>query len=489
MLNVLFSAVGQMLWWLTRQIARLIAWLTVQAVLHLRTTATASTVTGTVTWLGWQLCLTIAGTAFVALSTWKAAHPRSFGATVETWVRTWWNKWWIYRRQWQMVFTRCDLTVQAGGEVFLPKLKGVRSTPWWDHLMVELPVGQSPKSFEHEVTADALRLAFKAQRLVMKRREPRLIELALMRRDPLLSPVPATAIPASVEAIDWHRVPVGIDEFGQPYTVSLLGGHTACAGATGGGKAGLGWNVLRAIAPAIVAGLVRPIGIDPKLMELSQALPLFASGDYVGLGTAETENDLAKATLEFLQRLAEEMLAAKKAAGEAGLRDFFPTKKRPLRLIIIDELAPLLSIWPRSIRDKIEDVLRLLLTQGRAVGYIVIGAIQEPTKDVFSIRDLFTRRLALRLATESYTEAALIEKATDYGALCHEIPESLPGVLYSLQDGARSTVRARLGYVTADDIDELVAYVEDARKVVELDWVRDELDGIDITAEDLGVSA
>ncbi|WP_433542115.1 hypothetical protein ACQP10_38520 (plasmid) [Streptosporangium sandarakinum] len=485
MLNFLFSAVGKFLWWIARQIARLIAWLTVQAVLHPRTTATAATVTGSVAWLGWQLVVSTSGLALVALSTWKAAHPRSFEQGVGTWARTWWHKWWIYRRQWHTAFTRCDLTVQAGSEVFIPKLKGVRSTPWWDHLMVELPVGQSPKRYEHDETADALRLAFKGERIVIKRREPRLVELAFMRRDPLLSIVPATAIPASVADIDWRRVPVGLNEFGQPYTVSLLGGHTACAGSTNGGKSGLGWNILRAIAPAIVAGLVRPIGIDPKLKELSQGLPLFAQGDYVGLNTP----DLPEATLALLERLVAEMNEANERDGAAGERDFVPRKGRPLTLIIIDELAPLLKYWPRRIRDKIDDALGLLLTQGRAAGFIIIGAVQEPTKDVFSIRDLFTRRLALRLPTESHTEAALIEKAVDFGAACHEIPESLPGVLYSLQDGAKSTVRARLGYVTAEDIDELVAYVEEAGKVVELDWIREELGGIDITAEDLGVSA
>src|SRR5690606_18086035 len=144
-LNFLFSAVGKLLVWLAKQIARLIAWLTVQAVLHPRTSTTAGTTAASVAVLGWQLCLAAAGAAFVGLSTWKAAHPESFGRTVETWARTWWHRWWIYRRQWAMVFTRCELTVQAGDEVFFPKLKGVRSAPWWDYLRVELPVGQSPK--------------------------------------------------------------------------------------------------------------------------------------------------------------------------------------------------------------------------------------------------------------------------------------------------------------------------------------------------------
>jgi S-DNA-T family DNA segregation ATPase FtsK/SpoIIIE len=94
--------------------------------------------------------------------------------------------------------------------------------------------------------------------------------------------------------------------------------------------------------------------------------------------------------------------------------------------------------------------------------------IQEPTKDVFTLRDLFARRIALRVPTPSHTEAALIDNAVDYGAACHEIPESLPGVLFSLQEGARSTVRARLGYVTNDDIRELVDYLTPSASVVDL---------------------
>lgn len=458
MLDWLFSFVGKLLWWLIRQLARLIAWLTVQAFLHPRTTTTASTVAAGIAWAGWQTCLLILGGAFVSLSTWKAAHPASFGATVGTWARNWWHRWWIYRRQWRHVLDRCGLTVQTGDETHFPKLKAVTTTPYWDRLTVEMQVGQAVKTFRD--VADELRVGFRAERIIVREMKPRLIEVSLMRRDPLRQPVPATAIPASVEAIDFRRVPVGIDEFGQPYTVSLLGGHMSGAGAPGAGKAGLEWNILRGIAPAIAAGLVRPVFIDPKVKELSQGRALVAPEDY-----AATDEE----TLALLQRLVQEMNAANEADASEGERDFEPRRGRPLTLIFIDELAPLLKYWKRSIRDKIEDALGLILSQGRAAGFIVVGLIQEPTKDVFTLRDLFARRIALRLPTQGHTEAALVENAVDYGAQCHEIPESLPGVLYSLQEGARSTVRARLGYVRQEHIRELVAYVEAARKVVPLD--------------------
>lgn len=455
MVNFLFAAVGKLLVWLTRQLVRLIAWLAVQAVLHPRTTATVGVVTSSVAMLGWRLCVALLGTSIAMLSAWRAIHPVSFGRTAETWMRTWWRKWWVYRRTWTEVFTRCNLAVQVDSEVYLPRLKGVRSTPWWDHVIIEMQTGQSFEAFEGR--SDELRVAFKGERIVLRELRPRLLEMALMRRDPLLEIVPPAPIPASVEAIDWWRVPVGRDEFGHPFTVSVLGGHTCISGSTGGGKAGLIWNTLRGIAPAIRAGLVRPVGVDPKAKELRRARALFASEDY-----AVTDVEV----LGLLERLVREMGEAAKRDGVLGERDFYPREGRPLTLILLDEMAPLFKYWKRSVRDKIEDALGLLLTQGRAVGFVVMGAIQEPTKDTFRLRDLFTRRIALRLPTESHTEAALIEHAVDYGAACHRISESTPGVAFSLQDGSRSIVRARLGYVRDVDIDELVTYVSSARTVV-----------------------
>ena len=41
--------------------------------------------------------------------------------------------------------------------------------------------------------------------------------------------------------------------------------------------------------------------------------------------------------------------------------------------------------------------LATLTTQGRAVGYCVVAALQDPRKDVLTIRNLFPDRIAMRL--------------------------------------------------------------------------------------------
>ena len=49
----------------------------------------------------------------------------------------------------------------------------------------------------------------------------------------------------------------------------------------------------------------------------------------------------------------------------------------------------------RDIRRRIDNALGLLLSQGRAVGVSVVGAIQDPRKEVLPARDLFPIRIGV----------------------------------------------------------------------------------------------
>ena len=62
---------------------------------------------------------------------------------------------------------------------------------------------------------------------------------------------------------------------------------------------------------------------------------------------------------------------------------------------MIDELAMLTAYGDRS---WVRDALRLLaevLTQGRAADHGVAGYVQEPSKDVVDVRELFDTRICL----------------------------------------------------------------------------------------------
>ena len=117
-----------------------------------------------------------------------------------------------------------------------------------------------------------------------------------------------------------------------------------------------------------------------------------------------------------------------------------PTVAEPLIVLIVDELASLTAyIGDRKIRAEVEQLLGLLLSQGRAVGVSVVAAVQDPSKEVLPIRQLFTVRVGLRMTESSQTTMVLGAAAREAGAVCDHIPTGTPGVGYVLEDGIDRT--------------------------------------------------
>lgn len=103
-----------------------------------------------------------------------------------------------------------------------------------------------------------------------------------------------------------------------------------------------------------------------------------------------------------------------------------------------------------------EASLGLLLSQGRAVGVVVLGAVQDPRKDVLPQRDLFPTRIALRLNEPVQVNLTIGAGARNRGALADQIPDSLPGVGYVCVDGIAEPVRVRFSHITDQHIDQLL---------------------------------
>ena len=82
----------------------------------------------------------------------------------------------------------------------------------------------------------------------------------------------------------------------------------------------------------------------------------------------------------------------------------------------------------------------------------MIAALQDPRKEVLTLRNLFPARVALRLDEPGQSDMVLGDGARDRGARCDRIPDSLPGVGYVRLDGVREPTRVRAAYVTDADI-------------------------------------
>ena len=223
------------------------------------------------------------------------------------------------------------------------------------------------------------------------------------------------------------------------------------AGATGAGKASLLWSLVRAMLPLMRAGLARVLAADPKLMELAYGRVIF---DTYGYYAADPES-----TAVMLETAVADMQA--RAARFAGWqRDHTPTPGDPFTVVLVDEVAFLTAYQPD--RKRKDRIMATLTTQGRAVGYCVVAALQDPRKDVLTIRNLFPDRIAMRLDEPEQVDMVLGDGARDRGATCELIspdPSTGAGVAFVRLESDPDPVRVRAGWVSDSDTDiQAMAY-------------------------------
>jgi S-DNA-T family DNA segregation ATPase FtsK/SpoIIIE len=249
-------------------------------------------------------------------------------------------------------------------------------------------------------------------------------------------------------------VPVGLREDGEPWRVKVLGTHMLVAGMTGAGKGSVLWSLLRSLGPEIRDGRVAVWAIDPKGgMELGPGRALYARFAVPSLDDLDAPYERIVVLLEDAVKVMQ-----RRAQGLVGVtRKHTPTVEEPLILVLIDEIANLTAyLTDRKAKDRINRALGLLLTQGRAVGVCVVGALQDPRREVMVLRNLFPDKVGLRLDGPAEVEMVLGDSAREQGAFCDRIPAGLPGVGYVRVDGVREPTRVRAGYVTDPDIAKMV---------------------------------
>jgi S-DNA-T family DNA segregation ATPase FtsK/SpoIIIE len=399
-------------------------------------------------WLhaGWPGLAGLAGGMLAALIALRLTRPASFARFVSRPARNRW-RWWFYRRHWHAVMTIARLAPAYRGRVVVPVLGKVKATAYTDRVSVRLVSGQSPADFADR--AEGIAHGFRVYLCRVRSAVPGAVVLELVRRDALADPMPALAVP---DVTDLRALPVGKREDGTLFAVRLAGTHLLIAGATGSGKGSYLWGLVRAMLPAIAAGLVRVWACDPKLMELAFGRALF---DRYGRYAADPA-DIA----DLLEAAVGEMQArARRFAGKQ--RDHTPTPEFPFVVVLVDEIAFLTAYQAdRKLRERILAALATLTTQGRAVGYCVVAALQDPRKEVLNIRNLFPDKLALRLDESSQVDMVLGDGARDRGAFCDEIsadPRTGAGVAYVRLEAAPNPVRVRAAFVSDAEIRDMTA--------------------------------
>ncbi len=389
-----------------------------------------------------------------SLAVWRRRWRDSFTRQVTWRLRGLVRGRFTYRFAWQPAMVTTGLAVRVDTREYLPKVRSVRSTGAVDQLRVRMLPGQTIEDWA--AAGPRLAQTFDARECRVRSVDDSRRELVLwfLVHDPLNQPVPAYEASGSV---DLGALPVARREDGLTYRLRLLGTHLLVVGATGSGKGSVIWSIVTALGPAIRDGHAEVWALDPKGgMELASGRPLFSRFVY---GDPDDATATDAYEHEFAQVLEEAVVVMRRrqAALRGVTRLHEPTPAEPLIMVVIDELASLTAyVQDRDAKKRISAALSLLLSQGRAVGVTVVGAVQDPRKDVVSMRDLFPTRIALRLSEAEQVALVLGSGARDRGALCDRIPETLPGVGYVGIDGIAEPVRVRFSHVTDDHIDALV---------------------------------
>ena len=338
-----------------------------------------------------------------------------------------------------------------GGRV--PAVLHLEPVPAGDLLHVRIPTGGRAADLEGAREALAVALGARDVRVTRQPAHAGRARVLVVRHDPLarrrIEPWPwADRRQADV----WEPIPVGVGEDGQPITVSLPERNVLLGGEPGAGKS------------AAMSLLVATAALDPncQLWLLDGKLVELATWAGCARGTAGVDTGDAIALLTGLRREMDgryaELLASRrrKVSAESGL---------PLHVVVCDELAHYLTSGDRKERAEFADLMRDLVSRGRAAGIIVLAATQKPSSDIIptSLRDLFGFRWALRCATPQASDTILGSGWASSGYSAADVDAAHRGVGYLLHEGG-TPVRLRSYYLDDATLDSIAHRAETLRR-------------------------
>lgn len=220
--------------------------------------------------------------------------------------------------------------------------------------------------------------------------------------------------------------------------------HLLIAGATGSGKSIFINTLIMSLLYRNSPALVRFIMVDPKRVELSVyndiphlLTPVIVEGD-------KTINALRWATKEMDRRY--------RILSESGARNLMsyntnhPEEAMPMIVIVIDELADLMSTHARDV----EGAIVRLSQMARAIGIHLVLATQRPSVNVITglIKANIPTRIAFNVASQidsrTIIDMAGAEKLLGSGDMLY-----LPG------DRARP-IRIQAGFVSEEEVHQVV---------------------------------
>lgn len=345
------------------------------------------------------------------------------------------------RRRWERACRQVELT--DGDDKPSTVRDGVK-TAAGDRLVIRIHRGGSVDDLDLNSERLASALAVREVRVLRDPGNAKFAHVSIALRDPLDVSAPLRWPYSESEVLSlWQPIPVGVDDDGGPVFVHLPERNVLIGGEPGAGKS-VALSMI--VAAAALDPTVKLWLLDGKQVELASWAPVAERS--VGPSIEDA--------ISLLRDLQVEMDKRYTSLLEAGLRKVEPGLNMPMHLVVCDELAFYLTVSDRKLRTEFSDLMRDLVSRGRAAGIVVVAATQKPSHDIIptSLRDLFGFRWALRCNTPQASDTILGAGWASQGFDASSVAGFQRGVGFLLAE--ESSPRRLLSYYLSDgDLDHL----------------------------------
>ena len=341
---------------------------------------------------------------------------------------------WVHGALWH-----CAI-VGRNGEI--PKVERSASLPVGWRYLLSLPPGLHLEALKLRAPELAAALGVREVRLKAFPQSAHYVELAVIWSNAFPREISSPLLNIRTMSL-WEPLSFGVGEDGLAVTITLPEHNLLIGGEPGSGKS-VALSTL--VGAAALDASVHLTLLDGKQVEL--AAWSIVADRFVG-----SDQDDAVAALEGLRELMDLRYAELAATRR---RKITPRDLEGLHVVVIDELAFYLRGGKKEVRERFTELLRDLVSRGRAAGIIVIAATQKPSHEIVPtwIRDLFSYRLAMRCTSSDASDTILGQGWAHQGYSAASIDPSLRGVGYLLAEGG-APVLVKTPYLSDEEVDEL----------------------------------
>ena len=331
-----------------------------------------------------------------------------------------------------------------------PKIVRSADLPVGRRYLVSLPIGLHFELMKKSSSELAAALGAREVRMKPYPHNAGYVEIAIIRSNAFPRSFASPLINRD-EASLWEPLLLGVGHDGLAVSIGLPEHNLLIGGEPGSGKS---VTLSTIVAAAALDPKVHLTLLDGKHVELA-AWSLVAD-EFIG-----ANQDDAVAALERLRQIMDLRYATLVATRK---RKMTSTDLDGLHVLVIDELAFYLRGGKKETRENFAELLRDLVSRGRAAGIIVVAATQKPSHEIVPtwIRDLFSFRLAMRCTSSDASDTILGQGWAAQGFSAATIDPTMRGVGYLLAEGGVPTL-LMTPYLSDEEIDHIAARAYDLR--------------------------